>query len=159
MDTPPSGPRPNFLLDHTGIVVPDLDAAVRFYVNAFGMTVLSRESDTDVDSAAIGIPGQPVRLRGAILKAGRTNLELHEYLTPRGIGSRNVFDEGIGHIAFAVTEIRAAYDYLRALGVTFNTEPNLITDGALAGRWWVYGKDPWGNVLELGQDPLKEIHE
>jgi len=148
--------RPAFALDHTGLVVPDLDAAVAFYKAAFGMTVVSRESDTDVPSSAIGLPGEHVRLRGAILRAGATHLELHQYLSPVGKGERRVCDTGFGHIAFAVADIDAAYRFLTDQGVTFNTEPQLIATGGLAGRRWVYGQDPWGNVIELGQNPTKE---
>lgn len=145
-----------FALDHTGLVVPDLDAAVAFYVAAFGMTVVSRESDTDVSSSAIGLPGENVRLRGAILQAGTAQLELHQYLTPVGTGARRVCDTGFGHIAFAVLDIDEAYRFLIDQGVTFNTEPQLIATGGLAGRRWVYGQDPWGNVIELGQNPTDE---
>jgi lactoylglutathione lyase/glyoxylase I family protein len=140
-----------------GIVVPDLDSAVRFYVNAFGLTIASREADTDVDPDAIGLPGEKVRLRGAILRAGGASLEIHEYLTPRGRAPRRVSDLGIGHVCFSVADIHAAYDYLSGLGVEFNAEPRLITDGGLAGRWWVYGRDPWGVVLELAQNPELEL--
>ncbi len=153
---PASSTHPAFALDHTGLVVPDLDAAVAFYAAAFDMTVVSRESDTDVPSAAIGLPGEHVRLRGAILRAGTTYLELHQYLTPVGTGERRVCDTGFGHIAFAVPDINEAYRFLIDRGVTFNSEPQLIATGGLAGRRWVYGQDPWGNVIELGQNPTNE---
>jgi catechol 2,3-dioxygenase-like lactoylglutathione lyase family enzyme len=140
-------------LDHTGIVVPDLEAAITFYERAFGARVVSRETDTDVDDVAIGLPGERVRLRGALLASGDTILELHEYLTPRGTGRRRACDAGLGHIAFAVTDIDAAWARLRDEGVVFNTEPRTITSGTLAGRRWVYGRDPWGVVIELCQHP------
>ncbi|MEN2742691.1 VOC family protein [Microbacterium sp. X-17] len=144
---------PRFELHHVGIVVPDLEKAIHFYENAFGMHVLSREADTDVNPHALGIAADDVRLRGAILEAGGAHLELHEYLTPTGQASRNVYELGIGHIAFAVEDIHTAFAYLQSLGVRFNTQPQLIIEGVLAGRWWVYGTDPWGNVFELGQSP------
>ncbi len=147
--------KPRFTIEHTGIVVPDLEAAVEFYVEVFGLEVVTREADTDVDSDAIGLPGEPVRLRGAILAAGGTQLEIHEYLTPRGTASRRVSDTGIGHFCFEVADIHVAHDYLVSKGMTFNTAPNLIETGVLAGRWWVYGKDPWGVVIELAQKPQK----
>ncbi|MFB9186663.1 VOC family protein [Dactylosporangium sucinum] len=139
-------------LDHTGMVVPDLEAAVAFYERAFGAAVVVREADTDVDATAIGLPGETVRLRGAILRCGSGLLELHEYLTPRGTAGRRVCDEGIGHVAFRTSDIDAAYARLGALGVRFNSPPNTITSGTLAGRRWVYGRDPWGVVVELCQD-------
>lgn len=83
--------RPAFALDHTGLVVSDLDAAIAFYADAFGMVVVAREADTDVPDAAIGLPGERVRLRGAMLRSGRAGLELHEYLAPTGRADRRVW--------------------------------------------------------------------
>ncbi|WP_033289744.1 VOC family protein [Amycolatopsis jejuensis] len=140
-------------LDHTGIVVPDLEQAIRFYTTAFGAEVVGREPDTDVDPDAIGLPGEPVRLRGALLRCGAGLLELHEYLTPRGRESRRPCDTGIGHLAFAVTDIDAMYTSLRREGVTFGTTPQTIETGLYAGRRWVYGRDPWGVLIELCQHP------
>lgn len=140
-------------LDHTGIVVPDLEAAIEFYVTAFGAELVGREADTDVASDAIGLPGERVRLRGALLRCGTGLLELHEFLVPQGRESRRPCDTGIGHIAFAVPDIDAAYDRLRAEGVAFMTAPQTIESGLYAGRRWVYGKDPWGVIVELCQHP------
>ena len=147
---------PAFRIDHVGIVVPDLDAAVDFYTRAFGMTVVSTEDPTDVNSVAIGIDAPRVRLCGAILSAGNARLELHQYLEPQGEAHRKVFEQGIGHFAFDVDDIDIAYAHLVDMGVTFNSTPNLIETGNLAGRRWVYGQDPWGNVIELGQDPERK---
>lgn len=149
----PSGVEVIIGLDHTGIVVPDLESAIAFYTRAFGAEVVSREADTDVDATAIGLPGENVRLRGAILRTHNTLLELHQYLAPTGTATRRVCDTGLGHIAFAVTDIDQAYTWLRQEGIRFNTEPRTITTGALTGRRWVYGTDPWGVVIELCQHP------
>lgn len=140
-------------LDHTGIVVPDLEAAIEFYTRAFGAEVVSREADTDVDPDAIGLPGEQVRLRGALLRTNGALLELHQYLQPTGTAARRVCDIGLGHVAFAVTDIDAAYEHLQREGMRFNTAPQTITSGVLAGRRWVYGQDPWGVVVELCQHP------
>lgn len=150
----------SYRLDHVGLVVPDLVEAVTFYTQTFGMSVVSRESDTNVDPDAIGLPGRVVRLRGALLQAGPdVRLELHQYLVPTGTGNRAVSDTGFGHICFAVKDIQAAFDALSRRGLQFNTPPQLIEQGGLAGRWWVYGRDPWGNVIELGQDPTSRDRE
>ncbi|MCA4132536.1 VOC family protein [Arthrobacter sp. M4] len=152
--TQTSTERPSMVFDHVGLVVPDLVEAVDFYTAAFGFSVDSWEADTDVNPDAIGLPGEQVRLRGAILNGGNARLELHQYLHPTGTAPRRVSDQGIGHFAFSVADIHESHQYLAGLGVSWNTEPNFIADGDLAGRWWVYGKDPWGNVIELGQNPV-----
>ncbi|WP_395105054.1 VOC family protein [Actinomadura sp. SCN-SB] len=143
-------------LDHTGIVVPDLEQALAFYARAFGAVLVSREHDTEVDAEAIGLPGERVRLRGAILRVGGGQLELHEYLTPRGTGVRRVCDTGIGHVAFAVTDIDRACERLGSAGIRFNSRPVTIYSGPRKGRRWVYGRDPWGVVIELCQHPFDD---
>lgn len=140
-------------IEHTGIVVPDLEAAVAFYTEAFGLSVLWREPDVGVDDVAIGLPGEEVRLRGAMLTSGSGMVELHEYLSPRGPGVRQVSDTGLGHLAFSVADIDAAHERLTGLGMRFNTPPQTIRGGPLDGRRWVYGQDPWGVVIELAQSP------
>jgi len=152
--TDPAAPSPEVLgLDHAGIVVPDLNQAVEFYVRAFDVEVVGWEDETDADADALGLPGEHVRLRGALLRAGGCLLEVHQYLTPTGQTSRRVCDTGIGHLAFAVSDIDAAYTRLQDEGVSFNTEPRSIIYGFYAGRRWVYGQDPWGTVIELCQHP------
>lgn len=69
-------------LDHVGMLVSDLEAAISWYQSQFGCEVARRETDTDVDDVSIGLPGEAVRLRGAVLWAGGCYLELHQYLSP-----------------------------------------------------------------------------
>ncbi len=146
-------------LDHVGLVVDDLDAAVTWYVANFGLRVAWRETDTDVDPEAIGLPGQRVRLRGALLDTGSAYLELHEYLSPRGYGSRQAFQTGYGHVAFFAVDIHATVARLTEAGMHFNGPPRHITSGGLAGFWWVYGQDPWGNVIEICNHPRPPTHD
>jgi len=146
--------RPQFAVDHVGVVVPDLDQAVAFYRTGFGMTVESEEQPTAVSSQAIGLPGQSVGLQGAILRHGDARIEFHQFLTPAVTGRRSANDFGPGHLAFAVGSIDEAAAYLEEYGVVWNSEPLLIESGALAGRRWVYGRDPSGTVIELCKHPV-----
>ena len=140
-------------LDHAGVVVPDLDAAIDWYCENFDCRVAWREAPTDVDDAAIGLPGEHVRLRGAVLWAGGAYLELHEYLSPTGSAPRRVCDTGIGHIAFFSDDIRGDFGRLTARGMRFYGEPRRIASGGLTDHWWAYGEDPWGNVVQLCHHP------
>jgi lactoylglutathione lyase/glyoxylase I family protein len=140
-------------LDHVGIVVPDLDAAVAWYTKNCDCEVSWLEAETDVDDVAIGLPGETVRLRGAVLYAGGAFIELHEYLEPTGSTSRRVCDTGIGHFAFYSDDIHSDFERLAAAGVRFYGEPKRIEDGGLIDHWWVYGEDPWGNVIQLCHHP------
>jgi catechol 2,3-dioxygenase-like lactoylglutathione lyase family enzyme len=139
-------------LHHVAITVPDLDSAIEWYTNVLGLAVSRREAETDVDSTAIGLPGERVRLKGvelAITPGSRPVLELHEFLTPRGFAARRICDTGISHFAFYTNDIAAECARLQALGVTFNSAPQYIATGGLAGDWWAYFRDPWGNTLHL----------
>lgn len=143
-------------LHHVAITVPDLDAAIEWYTTVLRLTVSRLEAETDVDSGAIGLPGEKVRLRGAELAISGAEgpfLELHQFITPTGRGSRRVCDTGISHFAFYTDDIHAEYDRLRSLGVSFSSPPQYIDTGGLAGDWWAYFKDPWGNQLHLASHP------
>ncbi|MDR7275580.1 VOC family protein [Catenuloplanes atrovinosus] len=143
-------------LHHVAITVADLDAAIDWYTRVLGLRISRLEAETDVSDAAINLHGERVRLRGAELTvdgAGGPFVELHQFITPTGEGARRVCDTGISHFAFYTDDIHAEYDRLRELGVTFSTPPQYIADGGLAGDWWVYFTDPWGNQLQLVSQP------
>jgi len=147
-------------IDHVGIVAPrgQLDAVVNFYCRHFACTVAWREAETDVDAIAIGLPGENVRLKGAVLFAGAPDdaapyLEIHQYLVPTGETKRRVCDAGIGHFAWWSDDIEADYTRLGEGGMSWNAAPRLIETGGLTGHWWVYGQDPWGNVVQLCHHP------
>jgi catechol 2,3-dioxygenase-like lactoylglutathione lyase family enzyme len=139
-------------LHHVAITVPDLDAAVAWYTTVLGLRVSRLEAETDVDPIAIGLPGEKVRLRGAELAIGGGTgefLELHQFISPTGTAVRRVCDTGISHFAFHTDDIHAEYHRMQGLGVTFNSPPQYIAAGGLAGDWWAYFSDPWGNQLHL----------
>lgn len=140
-------------IDHVGIVVPELEPAIEWYTGAFGWSVRWREPETDVSDVLIGLPGQVVRLRGAMLDAGGVGVELHEYLYPTGAGGRRVCDRGLGHLAVESVRIEDDWQELGGQGVRWNGPPAVIGAGPLVGRRWVYGIDPFGIVVELCQHP------
>lgn len=143
-------------LHHVAITVPDLDAGIDWYTTVLGLRVSRREAETDVNPAAIGLPGENVRLRGAELAVngdGGPFIELHQFIRPTGTAARRVCDTGISHFALYTDDIHAEYRRLRGLGVIFSSPPQYIAEGGLAGDWWAYFKDPWGNQLHLVSHP------
>lgn len=140
-------------LDHVGIVVRDLDAAIEHYISAYGLRLKWTEPPTEVDPVAIGLPDEPVvRLRGAMLapRGGGTGLELHQYLTPQtgpATGPRRICDEGIGHVAFRPDDLYGSVERLTRCHIAWNTAPRTIRGGPLHGRQWAYGTDPYGGVV------------
>lgn len=60
-------------------------------------------------------------------------------------------DVGAVHVTFVVSDCRKAYEELKAKGVQFNREPQVIPGGPW-NRWVIaYLRDPDGVTLELVQ--------
>ncbi|HEX6359555.1 VOC family protein [Actinophytocola sp.] len=139
-------------LDHVGIVVPSMDEAIDWWTTLFGVRLVWREQPVDVEGARLGLPGEAVRLQGAIFDTGGSAfLELHEYFKPAGASPRRPCDTGYNHLSFYAEDLAHEYGRLQAAGMTFFGEPMLITSGGLVGHQWVWGADPWGTVVELHQ--------
>ncbi|GGN92068.1 glyoxalase [Actinoplanes lobatus] len=151
---------------HVAYTVPDLDEAVRFFVDVIGARLLYRlgpvEDTTgdwmtrqlDVDAKASA--------HIAMLRLGpSTNLELFEYDAP-GQNRRlpRNSDWGGHHLAIHVDDVDAAVEYLRAQpGVRILGEPQTITDGVIAGDRWVYFTTPWGLQMEVLNMPAGMPYE
>ena len=59
-------------------------------------------------------------------------------------------DPGIRHIAFEFDDLHAACDLFKAKGGTLHGDPV-----SLGHTWAIYGRDPFGNIIELMQ-PIEE---
>jgi len=144
-------------VDHVAYTVPDLDEAVRFFVDHFGAELIF------VDGPFVDEQGDGMRLRLnvdprakctiAMIRLGRHhNVELFEYQAPdqRRALPRNS-DIGGHHLAFYVDDIDAAHEYVRAIpGVTVQDGPNGVDPAApVAGQRWFYFQTPWGMQMEL----------
>lgn len=126
---------------HIGIAVRSLEAALPSY-RAFGFPSESVEE----------VPSQGVRV--AFLRAGAVRLELLESLSPDGVIARFIDrrGEGLHHLAFAVTDIRAEIDRLRGEGLELvDPEPRLGAHGRMVA--FVQPRHAHGVLVELVQDP------
>lgn len=133
-------------LHHVAIGVPDLEAALEFYVEAFGCEQAFRstfDGDRPDADAVIGI--DRVAASAAMLKLGNANVELWEYRTPEPEDLRSPAN-GLGypHIAISVTDIEDEAERLLGLGMTFVGPP---VD--MGHQKAIYGRDPFGNLIEL----------
>lgn len=137
--------------NHVGISVADLDRAVKFYCDAFGMAVVAQIAfDSQTESGRyetiLGIKG--VAGRVALLKVGDTQLELFEFSTPvprRAEASRPVSDHGISHFCIEVSDIEEMCERLREAGASFHCPPLEFFGRVKA----TYVRDPEGNVFEV----------
>lgn len=135
-------------IDHTALSVPDMDRALEFYCGVLGFEV---EMNAGWPSGAkplddlVGLRDSASKV--AMIALGDTRIELFQYQNPVGKPQdpeRPVSDHGIVHLCLRVSDIQAEYERLEAAGVRFNSDPVF-----LGKETCVYGRDPFGNVLEL----------
>ena len=95
------------LIDHVGVAVSDLDAAIALYEGKFGMPVAHRET----------VEAQGVE--AVLLDVGDGHVELLCPLGPETVVGRFVErrGEGLHHVAYRVEDIDATLDSMRSAGV------------------------------------------
>jgi len=93
-------------VDHIGMIVHDLDEALRLFENLFDLKP-ARVLDMD-----------EVGLRIATLKASNVDLELIQYLDQKeGIARRTMGDrKGINHVSFRVKDVFASLEQFQQKG-------------------------------------------
>jgi len=140
-----------------GMTVEDLDRSVQFYSRVLSFTKL-REVELTGDSweHLEGVFG--LRIRLAWLQLGSEQIELQEYLTPKGRPVPHSFsnDHWFQHIAIITGDMDRAYNWLRQNKVRHvSSSPQLLPDyiKAAAGIRAFYFEDPDGHALELLQFP------
>ncbi len=151
---------------HYSFHVSDLDASVGFYAGVLGMELVHRQEQANAYTRRlVGYPDAHLRVAqlrvpGPAATVSSHTLELVEYVVPRPspVPLERALP-GTGHLAFAVDDIAAEHDRLRAAGVRFVSTPNAITAGVNAGGWACYFVDPDGITLELVQPPTPATQE
>jgi len=141
---------------HVAYTVPDLDQAVRFFVDVVGAELIYRLGPVEDRAGGwmerqLNVPAD-ASANIAMLRLGpQMNLELFQYTAP---GQNQTLprnsDWGGHHLAIYVDDVDAAVAYLRKQpGVTVHGEPQYIDEGPIAGDRWVYFSAPWGMQMEL----------
>jgi catechol 2,3-dioxygenase-like lactoylglutathione lyase family enzyme len=145
--------------DHIGFTVPDLDAAVDFFVNVIGCEAFYAlgpfQFDDDWMQRQLNVHPRAVMRRLKFLRCRHgSNFEIFEYEAPdQNTSQPKNSDIGGHHLAFYVDDMDAALAYLREKGVRILGEPVVRTEGPSAGQTWVYFLSPWGMQLELVSFP------
>jgi len=129
-------------LDHVGIAVRDLDAAIAYYRDTFGATVSHRETiDLDgVEEALIAVADSYIQL----LSPTRPDSPVARFLERRG--------EGLHHVGYRVADVATALDSVRAGGGTLIDEaPRPGSRGTTVA--FVHPKGSFGTLIELVEEP------
>lgn len=125
-------------IDHVTLVVRDLEASRRFYVDLLGMEEVARPAFT---------------FEGAWFRAGETWLHLIlEHAESGPAPSRppgELTASRTRHFAFRVRDGFEAAEMLRAAGAPIAAGPKVRPDGAVQ----VFVYDPDGHVVELSSGP------
>ena len=130
------------VLDHVGIAVKDVQAALAFYRDALGLHVEDPEEVASQRVRAYFIPAGPSSLE--LLEATASDSAIAKYVEKRG--------PGIHHITLRVEDIGAALAQLRARGVRLvDEQPRPGAEGALVA--FVHPSAAHGVLVELKQPP------
>ncbi len=129
-------------IDHIGVAVEDLEAAIAPYVEGLGLEVARIEE----------VPTEAVRV--AMLPVGDTKIELLEPTSPDSAIARSIERRGPGihHLAFQVEDIEAALAALRGAGVRLvDEEPRVGAGGTRVA--FAHPKGFNGVLVELVEGP------
>jgi methylmalonyl-CoA/ethylmalonyl-CoA epimerase len=130
-------------IDHVGVAVPDLDAAIAFHTGVLGLRVVHREVNADqgVAEAMLAPVGDAAAAAQVQLIAPvHATSPIARFLDRRG--------PGLQHVAYRVSDVDAAAAVLRPLGV------RLLYDFAKQGTRgsrinFLHPSDAGGVLVEL----------
>lgn len=136
-------------IDHVGIAVPDLDAAIAFHTQVLGLTVVHREVNADqgVAEAMLAAPGATSGTQVQLLAPITEQSAIARFLERSG--------PGLQQLAYRVDDIDHAASVLRGKGL------RLLYDAARTGTGgsrinFVHPKDTGGVLIELVQAAAAE---
>lgn len=129
---------------HFGVTVSDLDRAVEFYSDVFGLDVIGRFAVSgEAFAEGIGVPDAAGAF--AHLDGGGARIELVEY-DPDGenAAAERVNRPGAKHLGLTVDDVDAFYERLPA-DVETVSEPRTTETGTRI----LFVRDPEGNLVEV----------
>ena len=135
-------------LDHVGLAVADLEAAVSWFCDVFGLvpelTLRVDALDLSIEMLVHPVHGYRLELlHRPGSQAGRKP----------GTPGEAALREGYGHVAFDVTDLDAAYDRALARGARPVMPPGPSPE---PGVRMAFVADPEGNLIELMHRPPAE---
>jgi methylmalonyl-CoA/ethylmalonyl-CoA epimerase len=140
-------------LDHVGVAVSDLDAAITFYRDLLGFQVVHREDNLDQQVSEVMLSSGDGVSGGnqlQLLLPFAENSVLQRFLVRRGGG-------GLHHVAYAVSDVRSASKILRQCGVrVLYDAPRAGTRGSQIN--FVHPRDTGGVLLELVEHAAADPH-
>jgi len=128
-------------IEHIGIAVKDLDAAEKTYALLFGAAPYKREAVESENVITSFIRSGPNKIE--LVQATSENSPIAKFIEKKG--------EGLHHVAFAVSDIRAEMKRMAGEGFRLlNEEPKNGADNKLI--CFIHPKDSNGVLIELCQE-------
>jgi methylmalonyl-CoA/ethylmalonyl-CoA epimerase len=152
-DLPPDVQHLFTAIDHVGVAVPDLDEAVAFYRDTYGMRVLHEETNEEqgVREAMVGVGESTTNPAGSCI-------QLLAPLSPESTIAKFLDRSGPGlqQLAFRVDDVERVADVLRERGL------RLLYDAPKRGTSdsrvnFIHPKDAGGVLVEL-VEPAAHAH-
>ena len=135
-------------IDHVGVAVTDLDAAIAFYTETFGMALAHQEVNEE----------QGVREAMMAVGGSGSHIQLLAPLTPESTIAKFLERSGPGvqQVAYRVEDVEAVSAILRERGLRLlYDEPRRGTSNSRVN--FIHPKDAGGILVELVQ-PAHETH-
>ena len=136
---------------HTGFVVKDIEASIKFYADVLGMRIAGRtEREGEFVEQVLAFPG--AHIKGGFVDMGEGHqLELIQYLSPAsGENDLQRNDLGASHLAFFVEDLDKFYEDTSGKGIKYNNLPaTMVDENGKLSRKAAYAQDPDGNWLEF----------
>lgn len=139
-------------VDHVGIAVADLDAAIAFHTDVLGGVLEHREHNADqqIDEAMIRFDDDPSAARLQLIAPSGPTSTIAKFLERQG--------PGLQQLAVRVPDVARAAQTLRERGLrVLYDEPRSGTAGSLIN--FVHPRDTGGVLLELVQPRSNVAHE
>lgn len=127
-------------LDHVGIAVADLDAAIEWYYEHLGMILVHEEvnDDQEIREAMLAVPGSTAQIQ--LMAPLNESSVIAKFLDKRG--------PGIQQLACRVTDLDAICRRLRSQGIRLVYDaPRRGTANSLIN--FIHPKDAGGVLIEL----------
>ena len=134
-------------VDHVGVAVSDIDAAMAFFVETFGVPAAEVEELEDQG------------VRAALIEVGQTRLELLQPTAPETPVGRFIErrGEGLHHLAFNVKDVVEGLEAVKSQGLQVIDEaPREGLSGIIA---FIHPKSVHGVLTELVQSVGREESE
>ncbi len=129
-------------IDHVGVAVPDLDAAIAWYADVLGLQVTHRETNAEqgVEEAMVGVSASPGSAQIQLLAPLSADSTIARFLDRSG--------PGLQQLAYRVTDVDAVSAALREKGLRLLYDtPRRGTAGSRVN--FVHPRDAGGVLVEL----------